>query len=60
MYEIIFNSTILIFTLISAGHFFSKIILQNNNQLEISHYGILGIIFLSIISFILNLIAPLN
>jgi len=60
MYEIILNSTILTITLISAGHFFSKIILQNNNQLEISHYGILGIIFLSIISFILNLIAPLN
>ena len=60
MYEIILNSTILTITLISAGHFFSKIILQNNNQLEISHYGILGIVFLSILSFILNLLAPLN
>ena len=60
MYEIILNSTILTITLISAGHFFSKIILQNKIQLEITYYGILGIVFLSILSFILNLLAPLN
>ena len=60
MYEIIFNSIVLIISIVASGHFFSKIVLRDLNNFSISYYGVLGIVFLSLLSFIINLFAPLN
>lgn len=60
MYEIIINSTILTITLIATGNFVSKKLLKENSDTSLAYFGLVGIITLSILSFILNLFIPLN
>lgn len=60
MYEIIINSTILSTTLIATGNFISKKLLKESSDRSLAYFGLVGIITLSILSFILNLFIPLN
>ncbi len=60
MYEIIINSSILSITLIATGNFVSKTLLKESSDTSLAYFGLVGIITLSILSFILNLFTPLN
>ena len=60
MIEIFFKSLIITFTVISTGLIFNRYFFRLNINKNFSELGLLGIIALSIISFLLHFLTPLN
>ena len=60
MIEIFLKSLIIIFTVISTGLISNRYFFKLNINKNFSELGLLGIIVLSIISFLLHFLTPLN
>ena len=60
MIEIFFKSIFIVLTVISAGFIFNKYFFKFKIYKNFSELGLLGVVFLSIISFLLHFFVPLN